>query len=126
MGQFVAVIREFRNWVNSIPVLSLIMPFHYYLMFAGLVVMTVNSFFFHWSVVYAIGHYTFFTGAWLTLASGQYRLFPFALWGYGLYHLFPLKFLSIYDVSELILYGFLGYGVLKLDAYLAGRGLSID
>lgn len=121
MEQFVVVIREFRNWVNSVPILRLMSPYHYYFLFAGLIVLVVNSVFLHRSFIFAIGHYTFFTGAWLTLASGQYKLFPFALWGYGLYHLYPLKFFNIYDAFEIILYGVLGYAVIKLDAYINTR-----
>ncbi len=125
MDQLVAVVREFKKLVLSIPVIQQLMPFSYILMFGGLITLAVNSVLLHWSIIFAIGHYAFFLGAWLTLASGQYKLFPYALWAYALWVLYPFNHLSVYEVTETVLYILLGAGVLRFDAYLANRQISI-
>jgi hypothetical protein len=122
MDQFVRVLKEFQNWGNSVPMIRPLIPFHQYVIFSGLAVLSLNVIFIHYLPVFTLGHYLFFLGAWLTLMSGNYRLLPYALWGYALYVLYPFSKFTFYEITEGILYGVLGYLSLRLDAYVANRG----
>lgn len=120
MNQFTILLREYRAWISSFRIVNIVLPYHLHLLFTGVGMLflykILMQFKLYYSFLYAIGHYAFFIGAFLTLGGANQRYLPYGLWGYVLYVLFPFNGFSLFQVIESALYIFLGYWFMKFDA----------
>jgi hypothetical protein len=120
MRQFSIVLREYTNWLTSIRWVNVIMPFHLYIMFGGVGLLFLSDLLilmgYYQTFVYTIGHYAFFLGIILSLATPDKKYIPYVMWAYVIVLLFPFKYFSLYQIIESFIYIVLGYWFLKYEA----------
>jgi hypothetical protein len=121
MKQFSNVLHEYSVWLTSFRIVNLVLPYHQYILFGGLVssffnYLLVHAFHYYISFFYTLGHYAFFAGIFLTLAAPVKKHLPYAMWGYVFFILFPFKSFSLYQVIEAVVYVYLGYAFFKYEA----------
>lgn len=121
MQAFAAVLREYRTWLTSFRIVNMLMPFHLYILFGGIgaqfLYQILARFWVFYSIINTIGHYAFFAGVFLTLASHTNKKYlPYALWAHVFVVLFPFRSFSLYQVIESVIYILLGYWFMKFEA----------
>jgi hypothetical protein len=120
MSSFNNVLREYTNWLTSIRWVKAILPFHLIFLFGGVILLFVSDLITfvggYQPLVYTAGHYGYFLGIILTLATSGRKYVSFAMWAYAVIVLFPFKYLSPYQLVEALIYVILGYWLLKHEA----------
>ncbi|WP_314587593.1 hypothetical protein [Paenibacillus terrigena] len=129
MNQFSNVLREYRKWILSIPLVNILLPFALYILFGSIAVdflckLTYTIF----PRIYAYGIYSvisfldsfayfgFWIGFWLILVTKDMKLAPYALFATVFVFLFPFTSFSLFSVLKAAIFIWLGYLLLKFTA----------
>jgi hypothetical protein len=118
---FSNVLREYTAWLTSIRWVSVILPLHVYILFGGVGLLLISDLISiigtYQLIVYTIGHYAYFLGMILTLATKDKKYVAYAMWAYVIILLFPFRYFSLYQLIEAFIYLMLGYWLLKYEAF---------
>jgi hypothetical protein len=124
MSSFTDVLREYTSWLTSIRWVKAILPYHLIFLFGGVGLLLVSDLITfvggYQPIVFTAGHYGYFLGIILTLATSRRKYVSYAMWAYAVIVLFPFKYLSPYQLVEALIYVTLGYWLLKHET--GGRG----
>jgi hypothetical protein len=124
MSSFTNVLREYTSWLTSIRWVKAILPFHLIFLYGGVGLLLVSKFISYGGgyqpLVFTAGHYAYFLGIILTLATSDRKNVSFAMWAYAVVVLFPFTYLTPYQLVEALIYVILGYWLLKHES--GGRG----
>jgi hypothetical protein len=118
---FSNVLREYTAWLTSVRWVNAILPLHVYILFGGVGLLLISDLISiigtYQLIVYTIGHYAYFLGMILTLATKDRKFVAYAMWAYVIILLFPFRYFSLYQLIEAFIYLILGYWLLKYEAF---------
>lgn len=129
MQQFSNVLSEYRKWILSIPLVTVLLPFAVYILFGSIAVdfvckliITIFPRIYSYgiysliSIVDSLAYLGFWIGFWLILATKDMKLAPYALFATVFVMVFPFTSFSLSVVLKAVIFIWLGYLLLKFTA----------
>ena len=129
MQQFSHVLREYRKWMVSLPLVNMLLPYALYICFGSIAVdfivkLTYTIFprnfgsgiFTVFNFLDSLAYFGFWIGFWLLLAAKEMKWAPYALFATVFVLIFPFTSFSLFIVLKAALFIWLGYLLLKFTA----------
>src|SRR5690606_18412233 len=129
MVQFAKLLKEYRNWMNMFPAVTLLLPYSLYMMFGSVGIEFLNELI--WSVfrrtfsflnvLDTIAYFGFYVGFALTLISKEIKWAPYGLFASAFVLLFPFTSFSLFVVIKSAAFIYFGYRLLIFTAASASN-----